>query len=295
MKNKKRAQNPNCPNFCDDVIITDKISKPRIKRKQRPNWLQLPYDVTINIFRKLGAVEILLNARKVCKAWHNICKEPFLWIVTSMHHDVDYGKFEPAHLDLICMAAVDRSQGQLLDVSIEFLATRTVMNYIAQRSSQLSRLRLVNCHYYLDRHTWNKFLERVPLLEELSLKFSGMPGEAIEDASRHCPMLTTIKIRVYDKGCHPCLDVVLAAAMGMTQLRHLQLSGYVILRRHLEAIISSGCTHLESLDLTGCFSARDIISLSLREKCIAQIENIRFPADWMGKFMGEADWSEMED
>ena len=156
MKKKKRVQNPNCPNLCDDVITTDKISNPRKKRKQRPNWLQLPYDVTINIFRKMGAVEILLNARKVCKAWHDICKEPFLWTVTSMHHDPNYGKFEPAHLDLICMAAVDRSQGQLLDVSIEFLATRTLMNYIAQR--YILRCFLININP--DTHSVFKYMAK---------------------------------------------------------------------------------------------------------------------------------------
>lgn len=113
------------------------------------------------------------------------------------------------------------------------------------------------------------------------------------EASRHCPRLTTIKIRVYDNSNYPCLDVVLATAMDMTQLRHLHLSGYVICRKHLEIIVSSGCTHLQTLDLTACFSASDIISLSLREKCIAKIQDMRFPADWMPKFMDDTDYCEM--
>lgn len=169
------------------------------------------------------------------------------------------------------------------------------MGYFGGRSSQLSLLRLVNCHYYMNHESWRNFFKKVPLLKELSLKFSSVLLEAaLVEASRHCPMLTTIKIRVSDNSQCLSLNVVLAIAMGMTQLRHLQLSGFVICRKDLEVIVSSGCTHLETLDLTACVSASDIISLSLREKCNGQIEDMRFPADWMEKFMkDDADFSEM--
>ncbi|XP_074326138.1 putative F-box/LRR-repeat protein 9 [Apium graveolens] len=294
MKRMKHSENPNRPEVCDE-IATNKISKPRKKRQrmEKPNWLLLPYDITVNIFRRLGPVQILLDVQQVCKAWHQICQDHALWTVINMYHNSVNKHYDRSFLDRICMNAVDRSQGQLVSFCIKFLNTPELMRYIAERASQLTHLRLVNCHYSMyKKYSWREFFEKLFLLEELNVKFSCVTEEAIVQASTHCPMLTTIKIRVYRNSQYPGLDCprldgVLATAMSMTQLRHLHLSGYLICRKHLEVIISSGCTHLETLDLTACFSARDIISLSLREKCIAQIQDMRFPSDWMEKFMDD--------
>ncbi|KAK1375541.1 putative F-box/LRR-repeat protein 23 [Heracleum sosnowskyi] len=257
-KKRKHSENHGWPELADDETETNKNPKPRKKRKhvEKPNWLLLPYDITINIIRRLGAVQILLNVQQVCTTWHKITKDQTLWTVINMHHNYpQYKRYKRRDLDRICMNAVDRSQGQLNGVCIQFLATPELMKYIAKRSSQLSLLRLVHCHYSIRKeYSWRNFFKKVPLLKELSLKFSSVTEEAIVEASCHCPMLTTIKIRVSDNSRCPCLDVVLATAMRMTQLRHLQLSGYVICRKHLEIIVSSGCTHLETLDLTACVS-----------------------------------------
>lgn len=141
IKKMKHSENPNRPEICDDNT-TNKISKPRKKRKtmEKPNWLLLPYDITINIFRRLGGVQIILNVQQVCKAWHKISQDHSLWTVINMHHNPDYERYARRDLDRICMNAVDRSQGQLVAVCIKFLATPELMEYIAERYCTLSSI-----------------------------------------------------------------------------------------------------------------------------------------------------------
>ncbi|MCI38935.1 F-box protein SKIP19 [Trifolium medium] len=55
------------------------VKKPKLEITTNPNWLELPRDITSNILQRLGAVEILKNARNVCPYWWNICKDPSMW------------------------------------------------------------------------------------------------------------------------------------------------------------------------------------------------------------------------
>lgn len=56
--------------------------------KQSWNWLELPSDITANIPQRIGVVEILENAQKVCTGWReickDICKDPAIWKVVYM-------------------------------------------------------------------------------------------------------------------------------------------------------------------------------------------------------------------
>ncbi|AES69886.1 F-box/LRR protein, putative [Medicago truncatula] len=50
-----------------------------VKSTAKPNWLQLPTDVTADILFRLDTYEIMKNVRNVCPLWWKICKNPIMW------------------------------------------------------------------------------------------------------------------------------------------------------------------------------------------------------------------------
>lgn len=108
-------------------------SKPKTVKRwvKKTNWLDLPADITANILHRLGAIEILESAQKVCTAWRKICKDPAMWRVIDMQNLGNLGSM-PYDLEKMCMHAIDRSQGQLLDINIEYFGTDELMEYLAQ-------------------------------------------------------------------------------------------------------------------------------------------------------------------
>ncbi|CAH1445290.1 unnamed protein product [Lactuca virosa] len=163
------------------------VSKPKPQWKvEGPirNWLELPSDVMSNILYRIGPIDILENAQKVCTTWCKICKDPAMWRVIHMKTTV--GPFRQVWE--ICRHAVDRSQGQLVDISIVDVVNDQLLQYVAHRSSQLKRLEFVS--RYRDLHwNWTQALKKFPMLEELNLYKIKISEEAIEAAGRCCPML----------------------------------------------------------------------------------------------------------
>lgn len=110
-----------------------KPSKPKTIKKwvKKTNWLDLPADITANILQRLGPIEILESAQKVCTAWRTICKDPAMWRVIDMQNHGDLCDL-PYDLDIMCRHAIDRSQGQLVDINIEYFGNDELMEYLAQ-------------------------------------------------------------------------------------------------------------------------------------------------------------------
>ncbi|KAJ0468454.1 putative F-box domain-containing protein [Helianthus annuus] len=106
----------------------------RSKRNQQErNWSDLPSDVTANILERVGMVDILENAQKVCTAWRKICKDPAMWRVINMS-DIDILRSDAIFSPLtMCKHAVDRSQGQLVDITLVFAYDPGLLSYIADR------------------------------------------------------------------------------------------------------------------------------------------------------------------
>uniref|UniRef100_A0A2P2JMA8 Uncharacterized protein MANES_14G135100 n=1 Tax=Rhizophora mucronata TaxID=61149 RepID=A0A2P2JMA8_RHIMU len=96
------------------------------------NWVELPRDVTGSILLRLGAIEILTNAQRVCTTWHSICKEPTMWRSIDMHNHGDLWDTE-YDIDKMCRHAVDRSSGGLVDINIEYFGTDDLLRYITDR------------------------------------------------------------------------------------------------------------------------------------------------------------------
>ncbi|KAL0011791.1 hypothetical protein SO802_006899 [Lithocarpus litseifolius] len=248
------------------------------KKKEIPrNWLELPRDVTESILQRLGAVEILETAQKVCTLWRSICKEPSMWRDINMCNLCEWedGPSESDPLKM-CHSAVDRSCGQLRGINIEYVANDELLNYIAQSSSQLRRLRLFNCYEITDEGLI-EMAEKLPLLEELDITISSLSEETIEAVGRCCPHLKSFKWNheVYRVPDIQCDEEAVAIAKNMPELRHLQLIGNKLTNDGLQAILDN-CLHLESLDLRQCFNVT--LSGDLGRRC-ARIKNLRHPND----------------
>ncbi|XP_023635653.1 putative F-box/LRR-repeat protein 23 [Capsella rubella] len=50
-------------------------SMPSLMKDEEPrNWAELPSELTFSILNRLGVIDILQNAPKVCKPWHRVLK-----------------------------------------------------------------------------------------------------------------------------------------------------------------------------------------------------------------------------
>ncbi|XP_059665984.1 F-box protein SKIP19-like [Cornus florida] len=220
------------------------------------NWLELPRDVTAMILHKLGAIEILTSAQKVCMTWRMICKDPAMWRTIDMHNLGDDGDMD-YDLEKMARHAIDRSCGQLVDINIEYFGTDELVQYIIERTSQLRCLRLICC-LCISSYGLCEAAKGLPLLEELHMYLChDVPKEALEAFGRCCPLLKSFSLN--NIGWRSKVieiefdDEALVVAGNMPELRNLKLFGNRMTNVGLQAILD-GCPHLESLDLRQCFN-----------------------------------------
>ncbi|KAF7842921.1 F-box protein SKIP19-like [Senna tora] len=240
------------------------------------NWLDLPRDVTSTILLKLGAIEILRSAQRVCTLWRRICKDPLMWRAIDMHNSVDLYSMEH-DLEIMCRHAIDRSCGQLVDINVENFGTDDLLKYISNCTSHLRRLRLVSCSSISDQGL-TEVAQKFPLLEELDISIGYLSKGPLEAIGRSCPGLKSLKFnKVAFRYPHIESDEeAFAIAETMPELRHLQLFGNKLTNSGLIAILNS-CTHLESLDLRRCFNVD--LEGNLGKRCDEQIKDLRRPND----------------
>ncbi|KAM0040595.1 putative F-box domain, leucine-rich repeat domain superfamily, F-box-like domain superfamily [Helianthus debilis subsp. tardiflorus] len=253
------------------------------------NWLDLPPELMANILYRIGVVGIFESVEKVCTAWRKICKDPAMWMVVYMDGSTDPNGRLP--LDKMCEHAVDRSKGQLVDITITEFDYAKILVYIAERSSrQLRRLTMARCYDidYMDG-IWTKALKKLPLLEELSLYETKITRRGIKTAGRYCSMLKTLKViqeeyRLWDeygygefKAKKIVYDrVAMAIGQNLHELRHLELIGNPMSNKGLGMILD-GCHHLELLDLRACFFVD--LDGDLGKRCLQQIKRVKLPYD----------------
>ncbi|XP_022146630.1 F-box protein SKIP19-like [Momordica charantia] len=239
------------------------------------NWLELPADITSMILLKLGAIEILSSAQSVCSLWRKICKDPLMWRVVDMHNmgewDMDYD------LEQMCIQAVDRSCGELIDINIQYFGTNELLQYITQSSNQLRRLRIVRCHSITDTGL-SEAVSKLPLLEHLEISLCSFTEKTLETVGRCCRLLKSLKLDCQDcrRGMIDCDRDAIAIAENMPNLRYLQIFGSSLTDRGLQAILD-GCPDLESLDLRQCFNL-DLVG-QLGVECAERIKHLRLPHD----------------
>ncbi|KAL8058345.1 hypothetical protein ABFX02_03G011900 [Erythranthe guttata] len=239
-----------------------------------PPWQELPREITAAILYKLGPFEILTTAVKVCTAWRSVCQDPSMWRRVDMR-STNGGWERPFKTEPMCRRAVDLSQGQLIDLSIEHFATDDLLLYISQRSSQLKRLQLINS-LHMFRNSLIGAIKNFPLLEELHLEFTDVSRKTIETIGESCPLLKSFKLNT-DWQKYTVSDAeALAISKSMHGLVHLQLISNRMTDKGLNAILE-GCPNLESLDLRRCFKVR--LWGNLRNLCSERIKDLKLPRD----------------
>ncbi|XP_071686738.1 F-box protein SKIP19-like [Rutidosis leptorrhynchoides] len=250
-------------------------------KKPTANWLELPTDLTANILQRIGVFDILNNAEKVCTTWRKICKDPAMWKVISMDNP-ECTNGRPVCQE-ICKHLVDRSQGQLVDLSITDFCTDELLRYISDRASQLKRLEVKYCFGEMYGE-WGVYFKKFPLLEELSIERTDIGPDDIKAAGQYCPMLKTLRVNqtfygILDKDDDCVNNTAIAIAKNLPNLRHLQLIGDSMTNIGLQAIMD-GCTHLESLDIRQCLYI-DLKKDDIGKKCSERIKNLKLPNDDM--------------
>ncbi|XP_006339379.1 putative F-box/LRR-repeat protein 23 isoform X2 [Solanum tuberosum] len=266
--------------------------------------MELPEGIWANILHRLGAVEILETAEKVCSKWRRVCKDPSMWRVIDMWNlgdlsDMDYD------LEVMCRYAVDRSQGEVVDINLQYFATGQLLEYIAERSGKLKRLSIACC-YGMVCESLVEVVQKFPLLEELSLTHTTITIEGIEALGRSCPRLKLFELNnsLY-MGSGDYFDnedvrneEALAIAKNLPTLHHLQLIGNRMTIKGVEAILDN-CPHLVSLDLRLC----KYVSLNkvLSNRISGRIKDLKHPHDSLAglefsfEACGEYDEDQMSD
>ncbi|KAF4363056.1 hypothetical protein F8388_013420 [Cannabis sativa] len=254
--------------------------------KEVRNWLELPRDVTASILSCLGAIEILKSGQMVCKLWLDICKDPLMWRTIDIRKNGDPDDFLDFRSDVQKMYRyiIDRSCGQIVDISIEDFRFDQQLLYITASSRQIKRLRLASCSFVSDNELVEA-IEKLPLLEELDLTqtYFKSPESCMEALGRCCPHFKTLKLnsfvhKVYVNPSYGKDYSKHAIAIGkyLPGLHHLELIGSWMTNIGLEAILD-GCPKLESLDLRGCFNIR--LKEYLGRRCAEQIKHVKLPYD----------------
>ncbi|MED6152079.1 hypothetical protein PIB30_088573 [Stylosanthes scabra] len=94
------------------------------------NWLNLPVEITLIIFEKLGAIEVLTSVQQVCKRWRTICMDPYTWRAIHMRV-LGFPRFMDYHLSWLFRRTIQRSCGLVVDISIDYFADDDLLNHIA--------------------------------------------------------------------------------------------------------------------------------------------------------------------
>ncbi|MED6186820.1 hypothetical protein PIB30_070382 [Stylosanthes scabra] len=220
-------------------------TNPLLRGPKKPNWLDLPHDLTFKIFSKLGTFHILTSAQQVCRQWRSICMDPLMWRTINMCNNIGIKHLGDFGLEKTCMNAIDRSCGLLEDLSIKFFGSTDLFKYIIDSQCQLRRLRLVLC-FDISEEGLIEIAERLPMLEELDISLCRkVSSVALEAIGRGCPLLKSFKFN--DNYSY-----------------HIGVSA-----------ILNGCPHLESLDLSGCRNVK--LKGKLRRRCDEQLKDFMEP------------------
>ncbi|KAH0641510.1 hypothetical protein KY289_032484 [Solanum tuberosum] len=232
------------------MLIRGKSKNKSKNKNSNQSWLELPEELWENILMRLATIERLLIAQKVCTTWSRVLNEPSMWHVIDMSNC--RGLTNSHVFPYVCHDAVNRSQGELVDIRLTFYATKELLVYVVERSPKLKRLNIAWCNSKLDPKDLAEVVKKLPMLEELCLTYNGITKEGDERNVE-----------------------ALAISKSLPVLRHLKLIYNSMTNVGLEAILD-GCRNLESLDLRGCFHVS--LDKDLSGRISQQIKNnVKYP------------------
>ncbi|KAF1867315.1 hypothetical protein Lal_00049744 [Lupinus albus] len=238
------------------------------------NWLDLPRDVTSTILLKVGSIDILNNAQRVCLQWRSMSYDPTMWHTIDMRNSYAPNDME-FDLEMMCRHAIDRSYGNLVDITLDYFGSDDLLTYVADSTNHLRRMRLLSC-WDISEEGMIEVAKKLPLLEELDITISNLSKDALEAIGHCCPLLKSLKFNMQAfRDPHFDFDgEAFAIGQTMPNLRHLQLYGNKLTNDGVLAILD-GCPHLESLDIRRCFNVN--LGRSLGKRCAEEIKDFRNP------------------
>ncbi|PNX64865.1 F-box protein SKIP19 [Trifolium pratense] len=184
--------------------------------------------------------------------------------------------FDYFELAKICHYAIERSCSLLIDIEIEYFGTDDILECIAQNTSNLWCMRLVDCSKISNKGFINA-VKKLPWLEEVCISLCSLSKNSVEALGRSCPLLKVLKyekpVYGYNRGEEDHLAVAISETMS--KLCYLDIKGNSLTNIGLLAILD-GCPLLEYLDIDECFNLKDL-SNTLRKRCIMQIKDLRLP------------------
>ncbi|KAJ9565694.1 hypothetical protein OSB04_001660 [Centaurea solstitialis] len=242
--------------------------------EEKRHWLQMPDEIMGGmILRRLGAIDILMNAQKVCRDWRRICKDPAMWKMIDMDYYSSFW-YKKKDLEKLCKQAVHRSCGELIDIRLNYFVTDDLLKFISGCSSKLNCLCLTRCHGVTGFGLSNA-LKRLPHLETLELSYIRICAEDIEVIGHNCPQLKSFTMDKLFPDDHAHAHAhAHAIANSMPALLHLKLGCSKMHTDDGIRAILNGCPHLESLDLRGCYYLH--LTGNLEKLCKEQIKDFKY-------------------
>ncbi|KAF5187515.1 F-box protein skip19 [Thalictrum thalictroides] len=243
-------------NAFDHQLTKSKLRQTR--KKEVRNWLDLPREIMILIFMKLGQVDIILIAQNVCSSWRKLANEPQLYrTITVQYQDfLRYFDFKPLSSGKFAMLfkeAFRRSCGQLVGISCETLLDQDLLNYVVGKPNSLKTLK-IGMDVCISVVGFILIVKRLPLLEELDLLIGYYTNDLFKVIGLSCQKLRHLRVDYRNTPCSKmeCERQAFAIARSMTHLHSLHLIGSKMSNKGLQAILA-GCPNLEYLDLRCCF------------------------------------------
>ncbi|KAJ4792206.1 RNI-like superfamily protein [Rhynchospora pubera] len=253
-----------------DIVVFPRSVLPKekpVSLKER-QWSELPSDILLKIFEKVGQINVLTKAIRVCRDWLEVARnDPILWRKVDMTYHGD--QFGPNDLEDIACVAVNWSAGQLEEFSAEKFGSGALLQYIASRSSNLKCIRLIKSP--VSRKTLKKVIKRCPLIEEIELTGYLCTPALCQAIGLLCPRLKCFRlneISFYPGYSHERNSIANCIGITMPNLHSLQLISSRMTEKGLYAILE-GCPQLESLDVRNC------CNLSINERIESELERIK--------------------
>ncbi|KAK1279500.1 putative F-box/LRR-repeat protein 23 [Acorus gramineus] len=265
--------------MAEAAAAVDQDPAPEAVEEETRDWAEMSPDLLSVVFEKVGALGVLCAAQAVCPAWRRVSLQPHLWRSVDMRNPwqpwdlMDSDEFD---LERMARNAIDRADGNLVEISFEYFATDDLIKYVSERTNILKCLRLVSCYQVMDE-ALIEAAQKFPLLEELEISHCSFSTEVLEAIGRSCPQLKCLRLNCRGYLCAPkCDETAIIIAKHMPGLRRLQLFGNLLSNDGLHAILD-GCPQLESLDIRQCFNV--CLEGSLRKTCLDRIKNLKLPSD----------------
>ncbi|KAK1323566.1 hypothetical protein QJS10_CPA02g00004 [Acorus calamus] len=117
------------------------MSLPSSGTLQWPPRPEMSPDLLSVVFEKVGALDVLCATQAVCPTWRRVSLQPQLWRSIDMRNPwqpwdlMDSDEFD---LERMARNAIDRADGNLVEISFEYFGTDDLIKYVSERFLFLS-------------------------------------------------------------------------------------------------------------------------------------------------------------